>query len=270
MLVANKELSVIIVNYNGAHYLTDCFASIKKHLNCLDYEIIVVDNASTDDSLNLIKSDFPEVILIESKENLGFGKANNLGVSYAKAPTLLLLNNDTVLLNNLQPAIQQLYADSHIGIIAINMLNSDKKYLSAVGKFPRPLNLIKLSLLNDTRAEFKTGKFFDKNYKVNWVCGAFMLLRKSDFELVQGFDKDYFMYVEDVDICKKLQNHGKQCVFMPQLHYIHHVGFNKSREFLLIKGFKIYAKKHFSVLGYGIALALLGINKWVKILKYQL
>ncbi|PQB08263.1 hypothetical protein BST83_14850 [Polaribacter filamentus] len=254
------KLSVIIVNYNGLPFLRDCFNSLKNHLVGISYEIIVVDNDSKDESCNFIKTNFPEVKQIESKINLGFGKANNLGVQNASSETILLLNNDTILLDNLLPAIDTLYSKPENGIVAINMVDATKKYICAVGRFPSPLRLIKISFLNDLRKEFKVGHFDKIVYEADWVSGSFMLMRTADYKAVNGFDSDYFMYVEDVDLCKKMKNLGKNCIFQSNLSYIHFVGFNQSREINLIKGYKLYSEKHFSYLNSILAKICLKIN----------
>lgn len=264
------ELSVIIVNYNGVSFFKKCFESLKDNLSGISFEIIVVDNDSKDNSCNFLRTHFPEVKLIASKENLGFGRGNNLGVENAQGKTILLLNNDTIIQNHLMPALKTLYKSDEIGIVSINMLNASKEYISAVGRFPSPFRLLKISFLNDTRNEFKTGKFSLSEYDVDWVSGAFMLIRKADYEAVNGFDADYFMYVEDVDLCKKMKNIGKKCVFQSNLSYIHFVGFNKSREYLLLKGYKIYASKHFYKTGYIIAKLMIFTNKFVKGIKRML
>lgn len=254
------KLSVIIVNYNGLTFLEECFNSLEDNLIGIAYEIIVVDNDSQDESCNFIKNHFPKVKLIESNQNLGFGKANNLGVKNAIGETILLLNNDTIVLNNLTPAIETLYSKTEIGIVAINMLDANKKFLSAVGRFPKPFRLIKISFLNDQREVFKTGNFNEVLYQVDWVSGSFMLMRKSDFETISGFDIDYFMYVEDVDLCKRLKSIGKKCVFQSNLNYVHFVGFNQSREINLIKGYKIFSEKHFNKVNSFLAKICLKIN----------
>jgi GT2 family glycosyltransferase len=261
------ELSVIIVNYNGVSFFNKCFESLKDNLSGISFEIIVVDNNSTDHSCDFLRTHFPEVNLIASKDNLGFGRGNNLGVENAQGETILLLNNDTIIQDHLLPAIRTLYKDDKTGIVAINMLNANKKYISAIGRFPSPFRLLKISFLNDKRLEFKTGDFGSDLYDVDWVSGAFMLIRKADYEAVNGFDVDYFMYVEDVDLCKKIKNIGKKCVFQANLSYIHFVGFNKSRENLLLNGHEIYASKHFSKSGYIIAKKMISTNKFVKRIK---
>lgn len=262
------ELSVIIVNYNGCQYLQNCLDSLFEHLKNIHFEIIVVDNNSGDDSCSFIQTHFPAVLLLESKENLGFGRANNYGVQHAKGDFILFLNNDTILLDSVKPALELLKSNPDYGFLTINMLAENKSYIPAVGRFPSPWRMIKISLLNDRRTAFRTGKFnLEKTYQVDWVTGAFMLLRKVDFEKVDGFDPDYFMYVEDVDLCKKIANLGKNGLFVPKLSYIHFVGFNKSRENMLIQGYRIFAQKHFSGFSKQLAISLLFVNKTVKRLK---
>ncbi len=261
------ELSVVIVNYNGVSFLKECINSLRDNLSGISFEIIVVDNNSEDESCHYIKQNFPDVRLIESKQNLGFGKANNLGVKNAKGETILLLNNDTILQDHLLPAIETLYEKPENGIVAINMMDSQKNYISAVGRFPSPLRLIKISMLSDQRKAFKTGNFDSKLYSVDWVSGAFMLIRKSDYEHINGFDTDYFMYVEDVDLCKRMADIGKKCVFQSNLSYIHFVGFNKSREHFLLKGYEIYISKHFTKIEIQVAQIMISINKLVKRIK---
>ena len=261
------QLSVVIVNYNGVSFLKECINSLRDNLSGISFEIIVVDNNSEDESCQFLKQYFPEVKLIESKENLGFGRGNNLGVENAKGEAILLLNNDTILLNSLLPAIETLYSKSENGIVSINMLDGEKQYLSAVGRFPSPFRMIKIAFLKDRRKDFQKGKFIDDLYEVDWVCGAFMLIRKTDYEAVNGFDIDYFLYVEDVDLCKKMKDLGKKCIFRPDLSYIHFVGFNKSRGHLLLKGYEIYALKHFNWFGKIIAKIMISINIAFKTLK---
>jgi len=262
------ELSVIIVNHNGLKYLKNCLDSLYENLQNTTFEIIVIDNNSNDKSCSYIKENYPNVILIESKENLGFGKGNNLGVKNAKGKIILLLNNDTVLLDSIAPAIEILTKNENIGILTVKMLDGNKKYIPSVGKFPSPLKMLKFSFLNEKRLEFISGKFdSNKIYNVDWVSGAFMLIRKKDYDAVRGFDPDYFMYVEDVDLCKRMTDIGKECVFIPSLSYIHFVGFNKTREIFLIKGYQIYANKHFFGFSRAIANGMLAINKAIKKMK---
>lgn len=259
------ELSIIIVNYNGIKYLKECFDSLYAKLKNISFEIIVIDNNSNDKSCSYIKENYPNVLLIESKENLGFGSGNNLGVKYAKGEIILLLNNDTVLLDSVEPAIEVLKTNENLGILTIKMLDGDKQYVLSVGKFPSPLKMLKFSFFNERRLEFISGKFdSDIIYNVDWVTGSFMLMRKNDYDTILGFDPDYFLYVEDVDLCKRMTEAGKKCVFIPSLSFIHFIGFNKTREHFLIKGYQIYARKHFTGLSRVIANGMLAMNKMIK------
>ena len=242
--MSNPLLSVIIVNYNGEKFLKECFNSLYNNLANIQHEIIIVDNQSTDQSVIYIKENYPEIILIESEDNLGFGLGNNLGVKHAKGKYVLLFNNDTILLDPIDTAIEYLENHADVGTLGIKMLDANKNYLPAAGIFPNPLNLILFKKLFFSTPEFRTGNFKDNTYEVDWISGSFMLMKKELYESIGGFDKDYFMYVEDVDICKKIANKNLKRVFFPSLKYIHFVGFNTKKNPLIIKGYKTYINKH--------------------------
>jgi GT2 family glycosyltransferase len=256
------ELSIIIVNYNGKEYLKNCLESISKCCT-VSHEVILVDNASTDGSQSFLKKNHPEVVLIENTTNTGFARANNLGVEKSTGKNILLLNNDTILLDSIDPLLKEI-THENIGAITIKMLNGDKQFIAPYGKFPTPMNLIKLANLNEKREELRSGDFCKEKYKVDWITGSFLLIKRKDWDLVNGLDEDYFMYVEDVDFSKKLQKQGKEILFYANYSYIHFVGFNPKREIKLIEGYKIYAKKHFSVLGNIMAQLMLSFNLFIK------
>ena len=241
------ELSVIIVNFNGVQYLKECLDSLYKKLSDIAFEIIVLDNNSSDDSCNFLKINYPGVKLIESKINLGFGKGNNEAVKAAQGSFLLLINNDTVVLDFISPALEILKSDTSIGVIGINMLNGKKEYLPAAGNFPNFNNMFQMKKLLQIGTEFNSGKFAS--------------------ELIKGFDEDYFLYVEDVDFSKKIANLGLKRIFLPNYSYIHFVGFTKAKNPMLIKGYEIYISKHFKGFDKLVITAALKINKLVKTLK---
>lgn len=238
------ELSIIIVNYNGKAFLKDCFDSIENVVKNITHEIIVIDNNSSDDSCNYIKKYYSNVILIESKINHGFGKGNNEAVKRASGKHLLLLNNDTILLNSISSLITFLDKNINIGAIGINMLNPEKKYLNAAGNFPNFFNLLWMKLTFQINSDFISGKFNQDFYDVDWLTGSFLLIPKRIYDEINGFDEDYFLYVEDVDLCKKIANKRYRRVFCSRINYIHFVGFNKSKNHLLVKGYKIFISKH--------------------------
>lgn len=263
----NIQLSVIIVNYNGLRYLKQCFESLTQKLQGITFEIVVIDNDSKDGSCDYIKQNYPEIKLIESKVNYGFGKGNNEAVKTAKGEYLLLINNDTIVLDNLKPALDFINSDKTIGVIGINMRNAINEYIPAAGNFPNYRNMFQFQKLLDLGIEFKTGNFSKKHYEVDWLGGSFLLLSKETYNKIKGFDEDYFMYVEDVDFCKKIANLGLKRIFLPKLSYIHFVGFNSKKNPMLVKGYKIYIKKHFSGLNKIIISIILFINSTVKDIK---
>ncbi|WP_445718540.1 glycosyltransferase family 2 protein [Flavobacterium sp.] len=261
------ELSVIIINYNGIKYLKECLDSLHQKLNNISFEIIVLDNNSSDDSCAYLKTNFPEVKLIESKINHGFGKGNNEAVRTAKGNYLLLINNDTIVLDDLLPVLEFLKKDNSIGVIGINMLNGKKEYIPAAGNFPNIKNMFQLKKLLHSGKEFGSGNFLRDSYDVDWLGGSFLLLSKTIYENINGFDEDYFMYVEDVDFSKKIANLGLKRIFLPNYNYIHFVGFTKAKNPMLIKGYEIYLSKHFTGLYKLLVTLALKTNKLVKNIK---
>lgn len=258
----NKALlSIIIVNYNGSAFLKNCISSIKKNIHSLYYEIIVVDNYSTDNSLKDIEGICNNLKIIKNKTNLGFAAANNIGVHQSEGEYILLLNNDTLLVDDLKPAIDLLKIDQTIGAIGIKMLDRKKLYRQSAGYFPSPLRLLKLkSMLIHTNG-FRNGNF-DKSQKkisVDWVEASFLLTRRELWEKLEGMDETFFMYAEDLDYCKRLNALKKKTVYLPILSYIHFGGFNVKRNRLLKKSLIHYVNIHFS-----------GINKWIGWLNIEL
>lgn len=260
-------LSVIIINYNGLKYLKGCFDSLYDKLQGIAFEIVVLDNNSADGSCNYIKQHYPDIVLIESNENLGFGKGNNAAVKQAKGKYVLLLNNDTILQDNLKPLIDHVEADATIGAAGIKMLNGKGDYLISAGRFPDFKGLLYMKKMHDLGKEFSNGNFNGEAYKVDWLTGAFLLIPKKVYDETGGFDETFFMYVEDVDLCKRIHDRGYKNVFFPGYSYIHFVGFSKAKNPMLIKGYKHYIAKHFAGLQKVKMGAALAINSMVKSLK---
>ncbi|NMH28385.1 glycosyltransferase family 2 protein [Flavobacterium silvaticum] len=263
------ELSVIIVNYNGLPYLKDCLDSLIRKLYGIPNEIILIDNNSQDESCAFLKDNYPDVVLIESKVNLGFGKGNNEAVKQAKSDTILLINNDTIVLDDLKPVLDFLKNDASIGVVGINMLNAQRKYLPVAGVFPNYRNMFLMKKLLAVNTEFTKGIFSEPSYEVDWLSGSFLLLRKETYQKINGFDEDYFLYVEDVDFCKRISNLGLKRIFLPNYNYIHFVGFNTSKNPLLVKGYKIYISKHFKGVSKLLVSVALQFNSFVKNVKLR-
>jgi GT2 family glycosyltransferase len=254
-----KELSIIIVNYNGDNYLEDCINSIYASCKSIDFEIIIIDNNSKDGSVVLLKREFPQIELIESAVNLGFAGGNNLAVKKASGKNILLLNNDTILLEDLSIAIDELNKEE-VGVVSIKMLDKSKQYRKSVGKFPTIYSLMLFSKLYMKKDGFETGDFSDKHYEVDWVEGSFLLTKRDYYIKLGGLTEDYFMYVEDVDYCKKIALLGKKRIYFPAISYVHYSGFNSTRNYRLIDGYKIYVNKYFTTLKL-VAILILNVKK---------
>lgn len=259
-------VSVVIVNYNGSRYLKGCLDSLAVALD-VPHEIVMVDNASKDDSVAFVRENYPEVVLIDAGENLGFGRGNNLGVTHAKGKYVLLLNNDTIVLDRLAPLLGIMERDKTIGVAGINMLDGQKRMLMPGGRFPDVRGMYRMKTLFDLGPEFVSGRFSRESYDIDWLGGSFLLMEKALYERVGGFDEAYFMYVEDVDLCRKIADEGLRRVFFPQFRYIHFVGFSNAKNPLLIKGFQMYIGKHLTGHRRFLTLAALRVNQAVKRLK---
>jgi len=227
------DVSVIIVNWNTLDFTINCIKSIFQHTNGVDFEVIVIDNASNDNSAEIIQKTFPEVILIENKKNRGFAAANNQGIALAKGKYVLLLNSDTLILNN---AITKIiaFADAHpkAGITGCRVLNPDRSLQPSCFMFPSILNM----LLSATYLYklFPNNKFFGRE-KMSWwkrddvrevdvVTGCFMLIRRDAIDQTGLMDEQFFMYGEETDLCYRLKQNGWKILFTPEAEIIHHGG----------------------------------------------
>ncbi len=233
------KLSIVIVNWNSKDQTRDCLDSLRAHCSNLKLQIIVVDGGSFDGCDQMIANDYPEVEFTQSEKNIGFGKSNNLGAEKATGEALLLLNPDTeVEPNSLQTLLAELEKQPQAGILGPLLLNSDStRQEGSVHAFPTPLNqaldsdylkrrLPKSSLWKTYKA-FKT----DSTTEVDAVGGACMLMWRSTFESVGGFTLDYFMYAEDLDLCKKVSVAGFRNYHAPQARVFHHAGCSSEKQF---------------------------------------
>lgn len=253
-------LSTLIVNHNGGHFLPDCLKSISRHV-CVEHEVIIVDNASTDGSRDLIMRDFPGVHLIQSQTNLGFAGGNNLASSHAAGTYLLLLNPDTILLSDILPAISILRNNPGVGTVGSLMIGKNNLYRSSAGYFPKPFKLLKLTSIINTRGFFQNGRFPAEHapigYIVDWVEASFFLTRASLWRTAKGFDESYFMYGEEMDYCKRTLSMGFTTAFCPDTRYFHFGGYDPSRFPLIIHALIRYHKKHSDFVKRGVAVVIL-------------
>jgi len=224
------DVSVIIVNWNTRELLRDCLESVYEQAGGVDFEVIVVDNASTDGSLEMVKSNFGGVILIENAENRGFAAANNQAMKVARGRYVLLLNSDTVVLDNALARVVG-FADAHprAGVTGCRVLNPDRTLQPTCFMFPSLLNM----LLSSTYLYkiFPNSRFFGRERMTWWdrndvrqvdvVTGCFMLVRREAIDQVGMMDERFFMYAEETDWCYRFRMSGWDVVFTPVGEIIH-------------------------------------------------
>jgi GT2 family glycosyltransferase len=207
------NVSIIIVNYNTRDLTLQCLNSIYEKTEDLFFEIIVVDNNSTDDSVESIEKKYPEVLLIKSPENLGFGRANNLGMEHAKGEYIFLLNSDTLLINN---AIKLLYdyAEGHDKRAFYGCWLEDQfgNYINS-GNSIHTINSLLWNLFKSYipwRHEGDRKVFYSDKlcYKIGYVSGADMFFHHTVYEETKGFDPHFFMYSEEVEWQRRASKHG--------------------------------------------------------------
>lgn len=223
------KLSIIIVSWNTRQLLADCLTSLYQYPPQDAFEVIVVDNASDDDSAALVREQFPQVRLIESPENVGFAEGNNLAVSLCRGIYILLLNPDTVVKANAFDALVQ-FMDAHpaVGAAGSMLLNPDETLQPSC--HPAPQLTRELWRLFHLDGVMAYGRYHmhqwptDTPREVDVVQGASMIVRKEILDRIGFLDGDYFMYSEEVDLCFRLQQAGWQLYWVPQSRVVHFGG----------------------------------------------
>jgi len=224
------DVSFIIVNYNTKDQLYNCITSIIEKTNGILFEIIVVDNASVDGSIELLKSSFADVRIIANKDNLGFGKANNLGAKQAIGKYLFFLNSDTILINNACLSFfERLENNPKIASCGGNLIFEDGSENISYGNFP---TLSMYFFNHGFKKIFK--KYYNTHlsagikvngrkepFQVSYVCGADIFVRKNVFDEMKGFNEAFFLYFEETDLYKRMANKGYKSIIYPEIDIIH-------------------------------------------------
>ena len=244
------KLSVVILNYNVRYFLELCLQSVEAALKNISSEIIVIDNNSKDGSGEMVKEKFPSVVLIENNSNLGFSKANNQAVQIAKGEYVCILNPDTVVAEDTFSSILN-FAEkqTNLGIIGCRLIDGSGKFLpESKRNIPVVKIAIKKILSNSKMYYANHVKEFDLA-KVEVLVGAFMLLKRSLYNSLEGFDEDYFMYGEDIDFSYKSLHQGYDNYYFGATSVIHFKGESTRRNDVYLKRFygamQIFYKKHF-------------------------
>jgi GT2 family glycosyltransferase len=253
------QLSVVILNYNVRYFLEQCVASVKKAIDGIDAEIIVVDNNSPDDSVAMMKMRFPEILLIENKENAGFPKGNNIGVAKAKGEFICILNPDTVVAEDTFTKALAFAKKQHdLGILGVKLIDGTGNFLPE-SKRGVPTPFVAFTKIAGLYKAFPKSGVFGKYYaqhltenqsgKVEILVGAFMLMRRELYLAVSGFDEDCFMYSDDIDLSYTVLKTGKLNYYFHETSVIHYKGESTVKDAAYMKRFQeamdFFYKKHF-------------------------
>lgn len=269
------ELSIIIVNLNNKDLILDCIDSIQNEGSGIDLEIIVVDNGSTDGSINALhKIQIPKskLIIVENKKNLGYAKANNQGIKKAKGKYILLLNSDTIVKKEALGKLLRFAKETpDAGVVGTKLLNIDGSLQPSCFNFPTIRNAIKQYWLGEKGLFEKFAPPSNKPAEVDAVVGAVFLITAKALKEVGILDERYFAYFEDIDYCRQTWKKGLKVYYLPTSEIIHYHGATfkkmapeKDRWKKLIPGSKIYYGlfKHYILT----AIIWLG-QKWAKIIR---
>jgi GT2 family glycosyltransferase len=225
----SPKLSIIIVNWNTAQLLSQCLLSIQADPSIPEYETFVVDNASTDNSVSIIKNQFPWVNLIENQENVGFARANNQALQKSSGKYLLLLNSDTELLPQaLATLTKVLQSQPQIGAVGPRLLNTNGTLQPSCYPMLSPQRELWRLLFLDylwRKASYPMNKWdLQKPHEVDVIMGACLLIRREVLDNIGLLDESYFMYTEEVDFCYRLQKARWELRWIPMAQVIHHGG----------------------------------------------
>lgn len=254
------ELSIIILNYNTAKLLEDCLLSLSKVRNEADFEIIVADNGSTDESVKMLSRKYPQVKVVENGENLGFAKGNNAARGKCQGEYVLFLNTDTIINKGvLAETLKYLRENKDAGALTCKLvLASGEPDKDARRSFPTPwVSFTHLALPLDRI--FPKSKIFskywygylspDKIHEVDVIQGAYFLVRKKILDEVGWFDEDYFLDGEDIDLCWKIKEKGWKIVYYPKVSIIHLKGITKGKNKTALRDVPFKEKMRFRMSG---------------------
>ena len=281
------QISVITVSTNSKEHIRNCLTSLRAQTHGIEYEVIVVDNASTDGTPEMVKLDFPWVKLVQNPRNLGFGAANNRGAAVAIGGVLCFYNDDTIHTQNTLPLVyQKMQTDPTIGVLGFHLTFADGSHQDSARRYPtwkdQAIILTKLHNffpnLKSIRSYLAADMDYSKEQDVDQLMGACMVIRADVFRKVGGFDEEFFVWFEEVDLEKRIHEElGLRCVYWPGTEMIHVKGatFGKvlsvqSQEWFNAS-MRYYFRKHYGV-GQAWSLAALqplslllaGLIQWVR------
>lgn len=275
-LIYAVDISIIIVNYNVREFLRGALESVSRSLNAggLVGEVMVVDNASTDGSQEMVRRDFPNVKLYDLPKNIGFGKANNIAMRDAVGDFLLILNPDTIVgEDTLRVMVDYMRSHPECGVSGCKLLNADGSFqISCRRGFPTPwasfTKLFGLSSLFPNSPLFSQYNLTylpdNQTYEVDALAGAFMLLSRDAYMKTSGFDEDYFMYGEDLDLSYRIKKAGFKVMYVHATSTIHFKGESTRRSVMnevkvFYEAMHIFVRKHYDASTFFTLMLRLGI-----------
>ena len=261
------DVSVIIVTYNSAKFIPACFESFARFMQGINYEIIVVDNKSSDSTLAIIRERWPEVRIIENNFNAGFAAANNQGACIARGDYLFLLNADTEILDNgIEKALRFARANN-IAILGPKTFGPGRILLKTWKEF----NSLYFHMADLLSGALLLNRYFNSGRSaaesaprlVKFLTGSAMLISKNAYQRLGLFDEQFFFSGEERDLCMRFTTNGEKLSFFPDWSILHYVGHGESvspfHYINWVKSSLKLARKHKGVLGYGLMVITLGI-----------
>lgn len=220
------NLSVVILNYNSGDFLSRCLSFLDKNEKEVKLDIWVVDNVSSDDSIEKAKKVYPQAHYILNKENLGFSRGNNIALAQVKSEYVLILNPDTeVLPGTLKYMVDYMESHPEVGASSCRVELADGSLdLASHRGFPTPWAAFLYYILKDDRLYHLSGQDLSKDHEVDGITGAFFFTRKTVLDKVGLFDEDYFMYAEDLDLCYRIKKAGYKIMYLPEVKIVHYKG----------------------------------------------
>jgi GT2 family glycosyltransferase len=232
------DVCIVIVSYNGCAFLRQCLASIYGQTHDLEFEVVVVDNASLDGTADMVDAEFPQARLIRRASNAGFASAANEGLRAARGEALMLINPDSELCGNvLPPMLQYLRQHPDVGILAPKLLDPGGTLQLSVRRFPsfqtalfNRYSLLTRLLPNNRYSRGYLMTDFDHAaiQDVDWASGACWLLPRRAYDEIGPLDEGYFWAVEDVDYCQRAHRSGWRVVYFPEVAVRHHIGISSA------------------------------------------
>lgn len=259
MINSSLDISILIVNFNARELVLACLKSVYETTRRHSFEIIVIDNHSTDGSAVEIRARFPQAILIENTENVGFARANNQGIAQSRGRYFLLLNPDSVVLPDaIDVLVDFMDREPEVGIAGPTLLDAQGTTRRSFRAFPSPRDEFLQSVFLDRLASFFVwdiallhAKKQRIGHSVDWITGACLIIRRQMTDRVGVFDPNYFLYYEEVDLCLRAKKDGWRVQLVPEALVVHYGGRSTSRylTFSLVASFKsryYYFRKHSS------------------------